>query len=372
MMWRVVVALGLVGLSSGWAAGSAAEAGEPDAVRLPWKSVLRQAPDWFAGAAARELADSVLLHQLDVGGWPKNIEMGRALAPAERDALARGRSRREEATIDNGATVREIEFLARVAERQPGERFRDGAIRGIEFLLASQYPGGGWPQFPFRDGYHRHITFNDDAMIGVMRLLKRIGAGEAPFGFAEAGLRGRCRDAVDRGVGCILATQVRQGGVRTVWCAQHDRDTLKPAKARSYELASLSGAESAGIVAFLMEIGNPPGEVVEAVEGAVAWFRAHRVDGIRVERRRDTGLSKGFDTVVVADAAAPPLWGRFHDLETGRPFFCGRDGRPKASLAEIEDERRNGYSWYTDRPREVIDRLYPAWKRRVASGRVGP
>lgn len=368
----MVVVLGLAGLASAWAAAWAAEAAAPDAKRMPWKSVLRQAPDWFAGAEARGLAELVLLHQLDVGGWPKNVEMGRALAPAERDALAKGRSRREEATIDNGATVREIEFLARVAERQPDQRFREGVIRGIEFLLASQYPGGGWPQFPFRDGYHRHITFNDDAMIGVMRLLRRIGAGEAPFGFTEPGIRRRCREAVDRGVACILAAQVRQGGRRTVWCAQHDRDTLKPAKARSYELASLSGAESAGIVAFLMEIGNPPGEVAEAVEGAVAWFRAQRVEGIRVERRLDSSLPKGFDTVVVADASAPPLWGRFHDLETGRPFFCGRDGRPKASLAEIEDERRNGYSWYTDRPREVLDRLYPAWKRRMTSGRAGP
>ena len=43
-------------------------------------------------------------------------------------------------------------------------------------------------------------------------------------------------------------------GRRTVWCAQHDETTLRPAGARTYEHASLSGYESVGIVRFLMGI----------------------------------------------------------------------------------------------------------------------
>ena len=75
--------------------------------------------------------------------------------------------------------------------------------RGLDFLLAAQYPNGGWPQFfPLRDDYSRHVTFNDGAMVGVLRLLREVGAGTPPFGFvdpprrlarARAGGRARAR-----------------------------------------------------------------------------------------------------------------------------------------------------------------------------------
>ena len=58
----------------------------------------------------------------------------------------------------------------------------------------------------------------------------------------------------------ILRSQVRIKGRLTAWCAQHDRKTLNPAEARSYELPSLSGHESVGIVRFLMGIETPTRE----------------------------------------------------------------------------------------------------------------
>ena len=43
----------------------------------------------------------------------------------------------------------------------------------------------------------------------------------------------------------------------------------------------------------------------------------------------------GPDTKVIDDPAAPALWARFYDLETGKPFFCGRDGIKHDSLDQI-------------------------------------
>ena len=73
---------------------------------------------------------------------------------------------------------------------------------------------------------------------------------------------------------------------------------------------------------------------------------------------------KGYDQVVVEDAAAPPLWARFYDVQSNKPMFCGRDGVVKSSIAEIEYERRNGYRWYVDRPARLLDREYPEWRNR--------
>lgn len=167
----------------------------------------------------------------------------------------------------------------------------------------------------------------------------------------------QARASFDKGIGCILKTQIRVDGKPTVWCAQHDEHTFAPAPARAYELASFSGAESASIVALLMSIPHPSPEIVAAVKGAVAWFETHAVKDIRVERVPD-GSPKGDARVVSAPGNV--LWARFYDLETGKPFFCGRDGVKHATLAEVEKERRGGYAWYTNAPQRVLDR-YAKW-----------
>lgn len=45
----------------------------------------------------------------------------------------------------------------------------------MDYLQKTQYDNGGWPQcYPRPRGYSRYITFNDDAMIGAMRLLRDV------------------------------------------------------------------------------------------------------------------------------------------------------------------------------------------------------
>jgi PelA/Pel-15E family pectate lyase len=279
---------------------------------------------------AQPKADDYLRTQLPTGAWAK--------------AAAPGLS-----TIDNGATYTQLEALAKAHLATGEARYAAAFRRGFEYLLEAQYPNGGWPQFyPLRHGYWDHITYNDDAMIGVMKLLR------ADYSFLTADERARAAKAVEKGIDVILKTQIVQNGKLTAWCAQHDERTLAPAKARSYELPSLSGSESVGIVEFLMGIEKPSPEVVRAVKAAVAWFESVRIPGIRVVQRDG-------DRFVVEDAAAPPLWARFYELDTNRPFFCGRDGIVKYKLSEIEHERRNGYRWYTDRPAKLLADLYPKW-----------
>jgi PelA/Pel-15E family pectate lyase len=200
-------------------------------------------------------------------------------------------------------------------------------------------------------------------MLGVLDTLK------ANYSFLTGQEKSQAQEAVRKGIDVILKTQIRVNGKPTVWCAQHDEVTLAPAKARAFELASYSGSESVGLVRFLMSVDDPGLEIIEAVEGAVEWFRAHAITGIREVKQAAPGTPKGYDKVVVKDPAAPPLWARFYDLEHAEPLFCGRDSKPKRSLAEIEYERRNGYAWYTDRPAKLLDVDYPKWKARMRGAR---
>src|SRR5262249_19590650 len=162
------------------------------------------------------------------------------------------------------------------------------------------YPNGGWPQFapPPEKTYHRHITFNDNAMVRLMEFLREVYAIDT-YKFVDDDRRKASRRAFDRGVECILKCQVKVEGNLTAWCAQHDEKDYSPRPGRSYELVSLSGAESVGIVRLLMSLEDPSPEVVKAVEGAVAWFEAAKLKGIRVEEQKDEKSPTGKNKVVV-------------------------------------------------------------------------
>ena len=126
--------------------------------------------------------------------------------------------------------------------------------------------------------------------------------------------------------------------------------------ARSYELVSLSGGESAGILHLLMSVDPPSPEIIDAIKAGVQWYHASKISGIRL------GKING-ERRAVQDPAADPLWARFYEIETNRPFFCDRDGIVQYDYNLIDKERRNGYSWYGDYGRDVFDD-YEKWSRR--------
>jgi hypothetical protein len=263
---------------------------------------------------------SVIALQTKAGGWPKAGRDGRA-------------------TIDNGATTREMRLLARAVAEGGGRACRDSFLKGLDWLLKAQYPSGGWPQvFPLAGKYHDRITFNDDAMVNVLELLRDIARGEDEFAFVDARRRAASAGAVRLGVDCILRCQVHVGGARTVWCQQHDEMDFGPRPGRAFEPVALASAESVKVVRFLMREPFSP-EVAAAIESACAWFAKARLPDGR--------------------------WARFCEVESGRPIFCGRDGVIKYRVEDIEEERRNGYSWFNDRPARLISRELPKWRERI-------
>ncbi|MFN2578197.1 MAG: pectate lyase [Pyrinomonadaceae bacterium] len=328
---------------------------------INWRDALKQPRDWYRTSEAARIADNLIAYQRESGGWPKNIDMAVFLDGAQRSNVMKEKSFAD-STIDNGATYTQLIFLARVYTLKQVLRQRESFLRGFDYLLNAQYHNGGWPQYyPIKKGYYQHITFNDDAMIGVMRLLRDVAQRKADYTFVDEARSARANQSVAKGIECILKTQIVVRGKRTVWCAQHDEVTLAPAPARKFEPISLSGQESAGIVEFLMDIEHPDASVIEAVESAVVWFKSVHITGVR-------WVETPVDHVVVTDRNAPPLWARFYEIESNRPIFSGRDSVIKYSVAEIESERRNGYRWYTYAPANLLNEKYPPWLKKITSG----
>ncbi len=330
------------------------------------KDYPRHAPDQIEATAR-----NILLHQRDNGGWPCNWDPLRILSEEEAARL-RTDKRKQDTSFDNRATYPQVEYLAHAHARIGDAAFRDGALRGIEFILEAQHPCGGWPHsYPDRSNYRPHITFMDDVTVGVLHTLRRLDSGETPNGFIAADLRARIRAAVEKGDACILRLQVVVDGVPTVWAGQYDCETLQPTKARPYELPALVSAESVRVVRYLMSIAPPTPEIIRAVEAAAAWFERSKIHGLRIERipidpiRYDHHTATT-DVIAVEDPDAPPIWARFYEMETNRPFMANRDGQKVYSLAEVHHERRTGYGWYTGAPAALLEKDFPAWRRRWA------
>ena len=68
----------------------------------------------------------------------------------------------------------QLNYLLTVYSSTEIEKYKSAFLQGIEFVLSAQYKNGGWPQFyPDTTGYRKFITFNDGAMIGIMKLLQK-------------------------------------------------------------------------------------------------------------------------------------------------------------------------------------------------------
>lgn len=330
-----------------------------------WKTIIEKAEDtWYTTKEAKDIAENVLLYQRNIGGWPKNIQMQKPLSSNEKKALVELKKSSKDCTTDNGATYQEMEFLSKMYRSIPDERYKKAFLLGLDYLLEAQYDNGGWPQFyPLKKGYYTHITYNDDSMVNILNVLKELKEDSGYFSIKPSQETiEKVKIAFDKGIDCILKTQYKQNEVLTAWCAQHDENTLQPANARAYELASLSGKESAKIVLLLMSIDNPSPEIITAVNSAVTWFDKVKITGLR-EDRLVNEKGKAIDKKMVPDPDAPPLWARFMELDNNRPFFCDRDGIKKYALYEIGSERRNGYAWYTNEPKEVFKK-YERWSKK--------
>ena len=312
---------------------------------------------WYGTVEARHVADVIVSFQTPAGGWGKN--QSRAGAPRQpgQDYVSHGEG--YVGTLDNDATVTELRFLARVAGQVPaaeGEAYRASLLRGVDYLLEAQYPNGGWPQvWPLQGGYHDAVTYNDGAMVAVVRFLETVAAGQGDYAFVPAELRARAARAKERALACILVTQVVVDGRRTLWAQQHDALTLRPVGARNFEPGALSTAESADILIYLMSLPKPSAEVAAAIRAGVqqlsraalrdvAWTAADPVAGRRL----------------VGQPGAGPLWARYYDIATGKPVFGDRDRSVHDDVNAISLERRNGYAWFNTTPLKALQ-AYDRW-----------
>ncbi|MEP6491484.1 MAG: pectate lyase [bacterium] len=328
-------------------------AGRTTMLRAPYTHDFSVKPSmtsaWFATDTARRMAEVILSFQAPNGGWSKHVDFTKHVRASGESYFAEDSTWTWISTIDNDATTEEIHFLARENTARRDARYEAAIVRGIDYLLASQYPNGCFPQiYPLEGSYHDAATFNDGATTNVLRVFREIVSGVYPS--ATQAQRAAAATAVARGTECILDAQVSVRGTLAAWGQQHDPISLHATSARSYELTSLTALESALILEYLMTDPSPSDRVVRAVYAGVQWLKAVPLHGLHYA---DYRLTKQTD--------APPLWGRLYEIGTNRVIMANRDGVKLYDWDKLTD-RRSGYGWYTTKPAEALAAFAP-WSR---------
>ena len=278
--------------------------------------------DWYGTAESQDVADIVLAVQKNTGGWMKNDQLHN-LKTSEYNNLINARD--EHSCFDNYATTQEMRFLAKVWQGCKVDKYRESFEDALLLILKAQKQVGGWSQYyPLSGGgsYQDYITFNDDLMTNIMKILRDIYNNEGDFkDIVDETLRNKCKEAFDKGLECIIKCQVDDNGTPAAWCAQHDTIDYLPTEGRPHELPSISGYESASLLSFLMSVENPSEELQNTITTAIDWLSKHIYrKNAKIEDYTNT---QGEADRHIVEATNSDVWARFIQIggESGEKIY---------------------------------------------------
>lgn len=252
---------------------------------------------------AEEIADALATIQTASGGWPSRARMSNP--PGENVP----------SDLDDNRSQSTVRFFIELVAAGADERHREVMQRGLDFLLAAQYPSGGWPQYYPRpenqNDYRRYHTINDSTIPDCMRTLL---VAHSALGHEEA------LAAVIRAADWLL--QVRLPGA--AWAQQYYDDFVAgplipnhPAPARWFEPMAITAGETGAVISVLRDVWLLTGDdrYIEPFDEVVEWYERSRLEDGR--------------------------WARFYELHTNRPLYC----TPDRIITHSDANLRPGYAW---------------------------
>lgn len=319
---------------------------------MKWADICRgrMSASWYGSDEAQQIADKVLAAQKNSGGWMKNIEFHNVSEYGDKT---------EHSCLDNGATTQEMRFLAKVYQSTKVEKYKESFTKALNMIFTAEKGCGGWSQYwPLsgKGSYQDYITFNDDLITNVMKLLQEIATNKGDFAdITDESTRKKCEQSFERAIDVIIKCQVDDNGTPAAWCAQHDTITFLPTEGRPHELPSISAYESADLLSYLMTIEKPSEQLQQTIHTAVDWLDKHKIDGKAVEDFTNANAEK--DRRIV-DKAGSAVWGRFIQLggATGEKTY-------NAFFTKLKDRNKTRYyKTYSYTEYEIATNSYDASK----------
>jgi len=344
-----------------------------------WKAT----DDDFYLDVARKAADAIVYGQHPLGGWHYFIDFDPTGVPEWYEAEAsRFLFGYEEyryfygnATFDDRATQDTAEFLLRFYNLTREAAYREPVLKALDFVLASQYANGAWPQrYPLRDDYAHDgfpdytsfYTLNDGATQANIELLLTAWETLGDLRYYEAAVL-----AVD----ALITMQGPEG--QACWAEQYGPD-MQPIAARTHEPAGYVVRESIGVMSILARFYLMTGNrrYLEPIPMCLDWF--DRINRESAEQRypRPRYWEPGSNRpiyVVQTDKRTPEGYGVF--LWTSDPALtvcddgpCEGDGSPIVNVAYFREQFDEISSAATaDERRDYLEKMLATAAMRSAS-----
>ena len=106
-----------------------------------------------------EIAENITAIQNADGGFgllPEATDMAQENLEGRRGSLV------SESTLEKGATIAELNYIADCLMETPDEAYESALIKGIHFLLENQNATGGWQMNPANPkGFRANLVFTD-------------------------------------------------------------------------------------------------------------------------------------------------------------------------------------------------------------------
>lgn len=269
--------------------------------------------------AAVTNARSLVWGQLECGGWVYVVDYTRE--GEERNYYRRNagsndqklKSGANRGTYDDDTSQASLRMLMATDEALEGQdaSIHEAAMAGLEWVLKSQYPHGGFPQwYPLSTtGYSRHSTYNDGNMYYTMYLLM---AAYEQYGDE------RYRQTLLKLGDFFINSQLPEP--QPIWAQQYDED-MRPAWARMFEPASVTGGETSGVMTALIEMAvyTKDPKYLAPIPPALAWYQRSQLPNGR--------------------------WARFYELKTNKPLYFTSDNRTTYRLTYDDSDMPDHYSF---------------------------
>ena len=285
-----------------------------------------------------EIAENITAIQNADGGFgllPEATDMAQENLEGRRGSLV------SESTLEKGATIAELNYIADCLMETPDEAYESALIKGIHFLLENQNATGGWQMNPANPkGFRANLVFTDQITTDVLRLLRRVDSSNALKDVKNTVGAEKIAQAIKAGDHFILDSQLVYDGKKTGWASQYGEDG-QAAMGRTYERESLSAFATADIAEYLMYSCDPEDMIKEAVESAVEWLEEVKIEDKEAVYISDLSMQNGFDVFLLDGTEPGILDTSFADdgLGTWASNYTYKSGKFKPLYSDVDPKR---------------------------------
>ena len=207
-------------------------------------------------------------------------------------------------TFDDYTSTAPVEFLLELYMETLNPKYRMPLLKGLDFILDSQYPNGAWPQrYPLmydhphdrHNDYTHYYTFNDDVISHNIDILlkawKKLG-------------NEKYHESAYRAMDFYLISQLSKP--QAGWAQQYTVD-LKPGWGRSYEPDAVCTVQTTTNIRDLMKFYQITGnrKYLAPIPDAVEWLE---------------------NSVINTDTSKEYTHAYFYKLGTNKPLWSHREG----------------------------------------------